>query len=275
MRPRAHGVSISRTAILVVAVLPFLYPFVFLVGTALKPLASFNENSVNLPSHPTLENIGAAWTEASLGSAMLHSLVAVGVGVAATVAVSAAGAFWFFLHEGWPARVLRYVLIGTIALPPPVFIIPLFVLLSDHSATDNLLVLGLVYAGWNASFGLYLIYTYFKGLPPDVIEAARVDGASLLQLLWKVMLPLSRPVLATLAVLSFIWSWSDLLISIVLVQDPSRRLLTPATALLSDQYSTDIPKQAAGVLIAVLPMLFVFLLGQRSLVRGVAAGVGK
>jgi ABC-type glycerol-3-phosphate transport system permease component len=275
VRPRAHGVSVGRTAILVVAALPFLYPFVFLVGTALKPLAAFNENSVNLPSNPTLDNIGAAWTEASLGWAMLHSLLAVGVGVAATVAVSAAGAFWFFLHESRPARVLRYVLIGTIALPPPVFIIPLFVLLSDHSATDNLLVLGLVYAGWNASFGLYLIYTYFKGLPRDVIEAARVDGASLLQLLWRVMLPLSRPVLATLAVLSFIWSWSDLLISIVLVQDPSRRLLTPATALLSDQYSTDIPKQAAGVLIAVLPMLFVFLLGQRSLVRGVAAGVGK
>ena len=102
-----------------------------------------------------------------------------------------------------------------------------------------------------------------------------MDGASQLQLLLLVMLPLSLPVLATLAVLTFIWSWSDLLISIVLVQDPAKRLLTPATALLSDQYSTNVPKNAAGVLIAIVPMLIVFLIGQRALVRGILAGVGK
>ena len=77
----------------------------------------------------------------------------------------------------------------------------------------------------------------------------------LVPVLLRVLLPLSKPALATLAVLTFIWSWSDLLISVVLVQDPSRRLLTPATALLNDQYSTNVPQNTAGVLIAILPML--------------------
>ena len=267
--------SPTRTGVLIVFCLPFLYPFVFLVATALKPLSEFNEDPVGMPSHPTFFNLKDAWNTAALGPAMLHSAVAVGVAVVVTVGISAAGAFWFLGHDGRLARTLRYSLIGTMALPPPVFIVPLFVLLSEHSLTDNLFVLGLVYAGWNASFGLYLLYAYFRGLPGEVLEAAEIDGATRVQLLMRVIMPLSKPALATLAVLTFIWSWSDLLLSVVLVQDPDRRLLTPATALLADQYSTNIPRNAAGVLIAIVPMLLVFLLGQRSLVRGILAGVGK
>ena len=265
----------GRTTFLLLVASTFIYPFVFLVGTALKSLVAFGNNSIDLPRHPTFDNLSSAWTSAGLGPAMLHSLVAVGVGVVVTVAISTLGAFWFTRHRGRLARVLRYALIGTMALPPPVFIIPLFILLADHGLSSNLLVLGLVYAGWNASFGLYLVYTYMNGLPNEVIEAARIDGASPLQLFVRVLLPLSRPVLATLAVLTFVSSWADLLIAVVLVQEPDRRLLTPATALLHDQYSTNIPQQAAGVVIAILPMLAAFVVGQRWLVRGIAAGVGK
>jgi ABC-type glycerol-3-phosphate transport system permease component len=265
----------AKTALLVVATLPFLYPFAFLVATALKPQAEFNQDAIGFPANPTTANLQAAWHDAGLGQAMLNSAIAVGIAVIVTVIISAAGAFWFLRHDGRSSRLLLYGLIGTMALPPPVFIIPLFVMLSDYGLTDNLLVLGFVYAGWNASFGLYLMLAYFRGLPPELLEAAQVDGAGVLQVLTRVIVPLSKPALATLAVLTFIWSWSDLLLAIVLVQDPARRLLIPATALLSNQYSTNIPENAAGVLIAVVPMLLVFLLGQRALVRGILAGVGK
>jgi ABC-type glycerol-3-phosphate transport system permease component len=275
LRRNRHKWHVGRTTFLVLLASTFIYPFVFLVGTALKPLVAFGNNSVNLPRHPTFENLSSAWTGAGLGPAMLHSLVAVGIGVVVTVAISTLGAFWFTRHQGRFARFLRYALIGTMALPPPVFIVPLFILLSDRGLSSNLIVLGLVYAGWNASFGLYLVYTYMNGLPTDVIEAARIDGASARQLFLRVLLPLSMPVLATLAVLTFVFSWADLLIAVVLVQDPGKRLLTPATALLSDQYSTNIPQQAAGVAIAILPMLAAFVIGQRWLVRGITAGVGK
>jgi raffinose/stachyose/melibiose transport system permease protein len=275
MKSSRHGVSIPRTALVVVAALPFVYPFVFLVGLALKPLSEFNQDPVGLPTSPTFSNLRGAWTEAGLGDAMVHSLIAVGLAVVVTVGISACGGYWFYRHRGRPAKLLLIALIGTMALPAPVFIIPLFVLLADYRATDNLVVLALVYAGANSSFGLYLVYTFLIRLPGELAEAASVDGASTLQLFTRVLLPLSRPVLTTLAVLAFVWSWSDLLIAVVLVQDPGRRLLTPATALLSDQYSTEIPKEAAAVLIALLPMLIVFLLGQRSLVRGIVSGVGK
>jgi ABC-type glycerol-3-phosphate transport system permease component len=197
------------------------------------------------------------------------------VAVATAVAVSAAGAFWFLLHGGRLAKALRVLLVGTMALPPPVFIIPLFVILSDRGLTSNLVVLGVVYAAWSSGFGLYLLYTFYRGLPPELLEAARVDGASTLQLFLRVILPLSRPAIATLAALTFLWSWSDLLIAVVLVREPSSRTLTVAAALLSDQYATNTTRNAAGVLIALLPMLLAFLVAQRYIARGIVAGAGR
>lgn len=253
-----------------------LYPFLFLIATALKPQADFVSNPSGIPHHLTFANFSSAWGVADLGSALLHSLLAVGVGVVLTVSVSAAGAYWFYLHRSRLSTLLRGALVATMALPPPVFIIPLYVLISTSGLANNLFVLGVVYAGWNASFGLYLVHTYMKrGMPPDVLDAAQIDGASRPQILRYVVLPLLRPVLATLSVLAFVWSWSDLLISIVLIQDPGRRTLIPATALLTTRYNTDLPANAAAVVIALLPMLLVFLLGQRHLRRGLLAGIGK
>ena len=119
------------------------------------------------------------------------------------------------------------------------------------------------------------MHAYFRSIPTEILEAAQVDGASLMAQFYRIILPLSKPAIATLAALTFVWSWGDLLLSVVLVQDPGQRTLTVSAALLSDQYSTDIPKNAAGVVVAIIPMLLVFLIGQRYLVRGIAAGVGK
>src|SRR5205823_660613 len=104
--------SPGQTSVLVVLALPFLYPFFFLVATALKPIQDFNADEIGLPSNPTLHNVGAAWHEAGLGFAMLHSVIAVLVAVVATVVISALGAFWFLYHDGRGARLLRYALIA-------------------------------------------------------------------------------------------------------------------------------------------------------------------
>jgi ABC-type glycerol-3-phosphate transport system permease component len=264
-----------RTLLMVVAAIPFVYPFLFLIGTALKDNEEFAANQTGLPHHVTLDSIREAWTMADLGPAMLNSMVAVGVAVVATVVVSAMGAFWFMRHEGKFSATLRWGLIATMVIPLPVFIIPLFLQLSDRGWTDNLIVMGLIYAGWNATFGLYLCYSYFKGLPNEVLEAATIDGASIFQQLRHVIVPLSRPMLATLAVFSFIWSWSDLLAAVVIVQEPGKRLLVPQTALLADVHNGNIPRNTAAVVIALIPMLIVFLFGQRALVRGITSGVGK
>jgi ABC-type glycerol-3-phosphate transport system permease component len=206
---------------------------------------------------------------------MLHSVIAVGVGMILTVLISSGAGFWFLMHQGRLSNALRVILIGTMALPPPVFIIPLFVLLSQWGMSSNLIVLGCVYAAWNGSFGLYLTHAcYQRAIPDEVLEAARIDGAGRWTQYRRIVLPLSKPAMATIAVLSFV-SWSDLLLAIVLIQNPAQRTLIPAATLLTNRYNTDIPASAAAVVLALLPMLIVFLGGQRFLQRGILAGVGK
>lgn len=270
-----RGWKPTRTVFITLAAIPFLYPFLFLIGTALKPAAEFETNEAGLPGAFTFDNVKDAWSHADLGGAMLNSVVSVSIAVVLTVTISTLAAFWFVRHESRLTAALRWALIITMAIPLPVFILPLFLRLSDWGMTDNLVVMGFVYAGWISSFGLYLIYAYLKGLPPEVFEAAQIDGATVRQQLWHVIVPLSRPVLVTLAVFTFIWSWSDLFASVILVQDSEKRLLIPATSSLADEHATNIPRNAAGVVIAMIPMFMVFLAGQRALVRGILAGVGK
>lgn len=268
--------SPGRTTLLTLAALPFLYPFAFLVGTALKSNSEFTADAVSFPQHPTFANFSTAWTQADLGAGMVHSAIAVGVGVILTVLISAAAGFWFLMHQGKASAAVRVTLIGTMALPPPVFIIPLFVLLNNWHIANNLIVLGCVYAAWNGSFGLYLTYAYYqRAIPEEVLEAARIDGAARWAQFRRIVLPLSKPAMATIAVLSFVWSWSDLLLAVVLIQNPAQRTLIPATTLLTNRYNSDLPANAAAVVLALLPMLIVFLAGQRFLQRGILAGVGK
>ena len=266
----------GKIGILLLSTVPFLYPFVFLVATGLKPNREFVQSSVSFPKHVTGSNLLQAWTQAQLGPAMVHSLIAVGSGVIIVLIISSAGAFWFYRHKGKLVTVLRVSLIGTMALPPPVFIIPLYVMLSGLGLTNNLLVLGVVYAAWNGSFGLYLMFAYFQqAIPVEVMEAAHVDGATVAQQFWRIVMPLSKPALATLTALAFVWSWGDLLISSILVQNPGARTLIVSTALLNTRYNINVPVNASAALIALIPMLCVFLILQRYLVRGIALGAGK
>jgi ABC-type glycerol-3-phosphate transport system permease component len=265
----------AKLSILLLSTIPFLYPFVFVAATAFKPQTEFAQSSIAWPHHPTFQNISAAWSEGSLGRSMFNSLIAVGVASAVTVVISAMAAYWFLHHRGRIASVLRVAVIGSLAVPAPVFVIPLFVLLGQHHLTNNLIVLGLVYAAWNAGFGVFLMYQYYRGIPHELHEAAMLDGASFTGRFYRVVLPLSKPALATLGALAFLWSWSDLLVAVILIQDPARRPVTAAVALLSNSAYTPTVILAAAVLISLIPGLVVFGVGQRYIKQGIVAGFDR
>jgi ABC-type glycerol-3-phosphate transport system permease component len=273
---RRRSRSARKTVFVVLTTVPFLFPFAFLVATAFKSTREFTLDPTGLPTSVSTLSFRTAWSTASLGAAMVHSLIAVSVAVVATVFASATAAWWFFRYRQRAASALRAVLIGTMVLPAPVFVIPLYVLVSQWSLANNLVVLGFVYAAVNSSFGLYLVYTYYKrGIPREVLEAAEVDGASSTRQFISIVVPLARPILATLAVLTFVWSWGDLLLSVVLIENPALRTVVPATAVFANRYNAQIPVSAAAVVIGLVPMLLVFAMGQRFLKLGILSGIGK
>ena len=149
-------------------------------------------------------------------------------------------------------------------------------MLSDAELTDNLLVLGVVYGAVNVPFGLYLLYAYFRdAIPSEILQAAEVDGASPWQTFHRIVLPLSKPALATLAALSFVWTWGDLVMSLILIQSSDNFTLTVAASTLSGRFDSQPQANAAAAMIALLPILIVFLFAQRAIRSGLTAGFGK
>jgi len=194
--------------------------------------------------------------------------------------VSALAAFWFVRHRGRLSRVLYLGLVSAWLIPLVIYVIPLFVVLSQLGLTDNLVLLGILIAAVNVPFGLFLTVSYLRtGLPAEVLEAARVDGASVWQEFHRVVLPLARPVLGTLAALGFISAWGDLLMSLILIQSADNYTMTIATSTISQNSAREgeaaVQVLAAAGLTAMLPLAAVFLLFQRAISRGLTAGVGR
>jgi ABC-type glycerol-3-phosphate transport system permease component len=265
-----------KFVLLLVACVPFVYPFAFMAFTAVRPSDDYLESRLGLPTSLTWEHVNFALDNAQLGRGLINSLIAVGTGVAIVVVVSALAAFWFLRHSGRLANVLLGGILSLWIIPYVIYIIPLFVMLSDAELTDNLLVLGVVYGAVNVPFGLYLLYAYFRdAIPSEILQAAEVDGASPWQTFYRIVLPLSKPALATLAALSFVWTWGDLVMSLILIQSSENFTLTVAASTLSGRFDSQPQANAAAAMIALLPILIVFLMAQRAIRSGLTAGFGK
>ena len=142
--------------------------------------------------------------------------------------------------------------------------------------TNNILVLGVVYGTVFAPSFIWLLWAYFlQGLPPDIIEAAEIDGASLFQQYLRIALPLSKPALGAVAALTFVFSWGDLLLAVVLLSDPDQFTVVPATAILSGRLGSGVQATTAAAMITMIPPMTIFLIAQKAIVRGITGGFSK
>lgn len=265
-----------KVMVLIVACVPFVYPFAFMIFTAVRPEDDYFESRLGLPTAFTTEHFSYALENAELGRGIVNSMIAVTTGVVVVVVVSALAGFWFLRHRGRIATGLMGLIVSMWIVPYVVYIIPLFVMLSQAGLTDNLFVLGLIYGAINVPFGLYLIYAYFRdGIPGEILQAAEVDGATTWQLFSRVVLPLSRPALATLAALAFVWTWGDLVLSLILIQSSDKMTITVAASTLAGRFDSEPQANAAAALIALLPIFIVFMCAQRAIRSGLTAGFGK
>jgi ABC-type glycerol-3-phosphate transport system permease component len=155
-------------------------------------------------------------------------------------------------------------------------VIPFFIILTTLNLTDNLIVLGTVYGAVFAPSFIWLLWAYFlQGIPDDVVEAAVVDGASLFQQFTRIVLPLSLPALGAVTALTFVFAWGDLLLAVVVLQDPAKFTVVPAAAGLVGRWDAAIQGTTAAATITMLPCLIVFLVAQRAIVKGITGGIGK
>jgi len=252
-----------------------IYPVIFILVTALRSDEDYGRSSIGLPRALTLDNFKDAWNRANLSTYAINSVIVVTVAVVLLTTVAALAGFAFAQLRVPFGRSLLGSMVALMIVPPSVLMIPIFKLVSDLELLNKYTGLVLVYASLNLPFSVYLMTTYMRGIPFEIVDAARVDGASRFRTFISIALPLSRPGLATLATLNFLVLWNELLFALLLLQTDDKRTVMVGLSILTGQYLTSVPVIAAGLLFSMIPPLLIFALFQRDLVRGLTAGAVK
>jgi raffinose/stachyose/melibiose transport system permease protein len=267
--------AILKHAVLIAMSVVALYPIYYMVITAFKNREEYLSRQFLPPLHPTLQNVRAALSKGDLLQWMLNSTVVttVSVLVAAAAAVLAAYAL---ARMQFPGR--DTILTGIVSLmvvPPVVLIVPLFLLMVQAGLINTLPSVIIVYVGLTIPLSVYLLTNFFRALPIEIEEAARLDGCSTMGVLWRVVLPLSAPALLTSIIVNALWVWNELLIALVFLQSNQSRTLIAGLTLFQGQFKVNEPLVMTGALIATIPMLLLYMFGARFFIRGLVAGSGK
>ena len=260
-------------AIFAVITIIFVMPLVVMILSAFKPQAEILRIPPSfLPEAPTLNNFRTVLSEAPYFLWYRNSLV-VAIGVT-TIAIftSAVGGYIFAKFE-FPLKQPLFVLVlATLMIPFPVLLIPNYIIANRLGVLNSLWAL--ILPGMVSAFGIFLIRQFAAGIPRDLIEAARLDGASEWSIFGRIVLPLLRPALAALGVFTFLASWNDYLWPLVAINDLDKSTIPLALTFFSSVQSTRYDLIMAAASMAVVPVLIVFLIFQRHIVKAlVLAGM--
>jgi raffinose/stachyose/melibiose transport system permease protein len=259
-------------AVLLAAALVALGPTLFVVLTALKERRQYLESNLRLPWPLYFGNFAEALRGGKFLLWLGNSAAFTAGSVLVCLAVAALAAFAIAQMRFAGRELLLGVNVALMIVPPVVMLIPLFQLYSDLGWIGTYPGVILLYAGLTAPFAVYFLTGFFRTVPTELLEAAVSDGASDLRVLLQVVLPLSAPALATLAVTNALWVWNELLIALVFLPNDELKTLMVGLTVFRSRYNLDVPVTMAGMLLASLPMLLLYLAGQRYFIRGLTAG---
>jgi ABC-type glycerol-3-phosphate transport system permease component len=264
--------QVLKHAILVLATIIALAPSAFMIVTSLKSDEEYTFNKVGLPQELVLDHFRNVLFESEFFSWMASSMILAGGAVALSTVVSCLGAYAIARMQFAGRSLLFSASTSLMAIPPVVMIVPLFVLYTQLGLISTYEGAILIYAGLITPFSVYLLTSFFRTLPKEIFESARIDGASDFLILLKIVIPLSLPALLTLVVVNALYVWNDLLIAIIFLQDDSKRTLMAGISVFQGRYGDQIPLTMAGMVFASAPMVILYIAFQKHYIQGLMAG---
>lgn len=275
-KSRARAVLGLRLLLLSLGAVVMIVPFAYMLATSFKPNSLALEVPPQfIPRDPTIANYRDAWSSNHFGRYFVNSL---GVAVATTavsVLLSSMMAFAFSRLRFPGRRLLFGLLLVGLMVPTMMLIVPQFLLAKQLQLLDSYLGLVVFYAGGALALNTFLLRSFFQDIPRELEEAMVVDGAGPWKRYRQLILPLSRPALATVAIFTFLASWDEFVWALTIINDPSKRTLPIAIALFQGQYATSWGIVFAASAIAVLPVIAIFVALQRQFIGGITAGAVK
>ncbi len=277
LRLRSEG--IARYVILVVVSGVVLIPIVYAVLGGFKENGQLVGNPVSIIPNPWVlgnytdvlfgANAGAFWREAA------NSLIIAAVAVTATVGLASLAAF-AFARIVFPGREAIYTLFTLgLLFPSAVAILPLLILVRQVGLEGNLLGVALPQAAFGLPLTIIILRPFFKSIPVELEDAAKIDGCSTFGFFWRVLLPLAKPALAAVSVLSIIGTWNAFLLPLILLNGPDQWTLPLGVMNFSTQYVSDQARILAFTVVAIIPAVLFYAVAERQIVSGLTAGSVK
>jgi multiple sugar transport system permease protein len=268
---RRPGATVLLHVVLLVGAAAALAPLAWMVSASLMPTGEANSFPPRfLPSSPTLFHYRELFTRLNLGRAFASSFIVASVTTVVSLLFNSMAGY-AFAKLRFPGRGRLFgALLAAMVVPVPIAMLPLFLLLRSLGLVNS--YAGVILPAGATILGVFLIRQFARGIPDDFISAARLEGAGELQIFWRVVLPLLRPVLTTLGIVTFLATWNDFIWPLIILTDERRYTLPVALASLVGEHVQDTELMMAGSVLTVLPVLLLFLALQKQYIEGITLG---
>ena len=262
-------------AILILVAIVWMYPFIWMITASFKTPDEFWGSGLNIfPEHPTFENFIRSWNNANFGQYFLNTVLVTVVSVVVVLLCTSAAGYALGRYVFPGKKALLGIFTASIAIPLTFTIIPVYELLSSLNLTNSLLGLIIAECGGSHIMFLMLFSSFYSSIPKEMEEAAVMDGCGFFQTYVRIMFPLAKPVITTVVIMQFIWTWNSFLLPLVLtLSKPELRTLAVGMYALQGEHVVDWTGIAAGATISVLPVIIIFIIMQKHFVNGIAGAV--
>jgi len=260
---------------MVIITLVSLYPIFLLIVTAFKSNKEFVFNKISIPIEPTLEPIKNAINNGLFFRWMLNSTIVTFTSVILAIIIAVIAAYPLAKMKFRGQNAIVNILIALLVVPSVALVVPLYALFAYMQITDTYLGITIIYAGLIIPFAVYFLISFFKTIPNELLESARIDGCTNIRILTNIIIPLSRPAIVTLIIINALWVWNELIIALIFLHSDEMRTIMVGLTVFQSRFSTNITSVFAGLLLASIPLIALYIAFQRFFIRGMIQGAIK
>jgi len=261
--------------VLGVLALVFLYPVVLMVLTAFKPTPEIFRSPFGLPESWSLDTFAQVWQRAKFGLYLRNSLLITGASALLLLLTAAPAAYALARYTFRLKPVLFLFFLAGIMIPIRLGILPLYLLMRDFGLLDTPFSLIFTYAASGMPMAVFLLSVFFRNLPRELEDAARIDGCNELQIFYRIMLPLVRPGLATVVIVNVVPWWNDFFFPLLFIQTDTWKTIPLGMQIFFGQHLVNWSLVFSGMVLASLPLLIIYLIMSRQFIAGLTAGAVK
>jgi raffinose/stachyose/melibiose transport system permease protein len=252
-----------------------LYPIILMILSSFKPSAEIFMSPLAFPKSLSFDTYRNLLDQIPFMTYFYNSVFVIVVSVSLILIATSLAAFYIARYTFWWNNIIFFFFLMGMMIPIKLGIVPLFILMKDLGLTNSLWSLIMMYTAQGIPLSILILTGFFRTMPVELEEAARMDGATDLRILWNVVLPLMRPALGTVMIINFISAWNDFFFPLIFITDEMKKTIPVGMLKLFGEYSADWGALFAGLTLSSLPMILLFFIASKQFMEGLTAGAVK